>query len=911
MFYRLRSTYFAVSVEKIKACEGGRGVKRENRRVGGLLLLTPLLALWAAFPFFAAADDGGGEPAPTLFERAVEDGLPDEILFAVHKPSIDGHWYGNIGYYSFDENRPTFPIHTGGKLCVYNTRTKECRTLFEDNGGNMRDPAVHYDGRRCVFSYLPSGEKHYSLYEINLDGSGLTRLTGWGKEKYPFGRGKNPARTDGWDDIEPCYLPDGGIVFCSSRVNRYVQCWLTQVATVHRCDADGENARQLSCNVEQDNTPWTLSDGRIAYMRWEYVDRNHLTFHHLWTMNPDGTRQMIFYGNLTPGGVFLDPKPVPDSTKVVGTFSPGHGMKEHYGRIALFDASDGPDSPSGVRYISKKNTHADPWALSDETFLAASHDRIVLLDADGGEETLFALPEDLKKGGFEISDPRPILPHEREPVIADSTDPNQPTGAFALTNIYRGRRMKELAPGTIKKLLVYEVLPKPINYSGAMSEMSSGGTFSVERLLGETPVSPDGSAYFKIPANRSVLFVALDGERCVKRMHSFTSVMPGELFTCIGCHEDRREAPTVEDGALLRRLTRGEAPELEPVAGIPPIIDFNRDIQPILDRHCLECHRPGREEGRFNISGHWGPLYSIGYQQMSWRELFGDNRVILPYDTHSKSDFSPYAIGSGSSRLLKLIDEKHGGVEMPPEERRLIRFWLDAGAAYSGTYAANSAGSIGHYVINVNSRDDKNWPETADYEDVLVRRCDRCHAPDEAAKKVGTYTAPAQFYIQYWPPEEKQKNLFIARSMAQDGGRFNRHEIFDLSFPAESKAAAAPLAVAAGGTGVCESKSGETVFSNTDDPDYRKIVAYVERGRRYILEENNRYTMSFDSVNNGPDCPKRFVARGDYIREMKRYGVLPADFDPKTPIDPFAVEAKYWESLDHAPPVLENKSSRD
>ena len=865
------------------------------------------LLLHCAYVVFA--DDASTEPPRPTAEVVAEfqeNGLPDEILFAVRKPSVDAHWYGNIGYYSFDENRYSFPKGSGGALRVYNVKTKETRTIFEDPKGNIRDPQLHYDGERIVFSYLPEGSNHYSLYEIKLDGSNLRRLTGWEKElEEPDGREKYGARLDGWDDIEPTYLPDDSIAFCSSRVNRYVQCWVTQVATVHRCDPDGANVRELSCNVEQDNAPWPLANGQIAYTRWEYVDRNHLTFHHLWTMNPDGTKQMVYYGNQKPGGVFIDLKPIPDSSKTVGVFSPGHGLKEHYGRVALFTSLYGPDAPESVEFISKTDDFSDPWAFSEEHFLAASKQKIVLLDGSGNATTIYELPQSEREAGFWIGEPRPVMKRAREPIVADQTDPQNPTGTFALSNIYRGRKMGGVAPGTVKELLIYEVLPKPINYSGAMSETSSGGAFSIERLLGRVPVSEDGSAYFNVPALRSLFFVALDENgHCVKRMHSFTSVMPGEKNSCIGCHEDRAEAPTQEDGARLAQLTRYSTPvDPEPVEGVPEIIDYMRDVQPILDKHCLECHNPDREEGGFNISGHWAPLYTIGYQQMSWRQLFGDNRVILPYSEHSKSNFEPYEIGSGSSRLLQLIESGHGGCQTTEAERKIVRFWLDSGAAYSGTYACNSHGSIGHYVLNVNSRDDKNWPELAEYEDVLRRRCDWCHAPTEESKKIGSYNQPAQFYVSYYPYETYQKNLYIARSMAEDGGRFNRHVVFDLSYPEQSKVARGPLAKEAGGLGACEAKTGAKIFSDKNDPDYRKIVNYVERGRRYILEENNRFTMVLDTPNNGPDCPKRFVPRADYARELKRYGVLPPDWDLNAPLDPYEVDEKYWETTRYRAPA--------
>ncbi len=38
-----------------------------------------------------------------------------------------------------------------------------------------------------------------------------------------------------------------------------------------------------------------------------------------------------------------------------------------------------------------------------------------------------------------------------------------------------------------------------------------------------------------------------------------------------------------------------------------------------------------------------------------------------------------------------------------------------------------------------------------------------------------------------------------------------------------------------------------------------------------------------------------------YVREMKKYGVLPADLGPNAPIDPYATDRAYWRSLWHKP----------
>jgi len=827
--------------------------------------------------------------------------MPDEILFAVRKPSIDGHWYANFAYYSTDQCRTTFPMNSGGSLCIYNVKTREVRTIFADPEGNIRDPQLHYDARKLVFAYLPKGKRHYSLYEINIDGTDLRQLTGRGEDVVPGMEDGATYSPPGWDDFEPTYLPDGQLIFCSTRSNRYVQCWMTQVGTLHKCHADGTHIRALSANVEQDNTPWMLANGQVAYMRWEYVDRFHMGYHHLWSMNPDGTRQMILHGNQINHGTILAPKPVPQSPKLVVTWSPGHGMREHYGKIALIDPRLGPDDPRGVQYISKGNTHCDPWAFSEQHFLVANQTALELLNGQGDTEVLYRLPDALAKEGYWIGEPRPVLKRAREPVVADQTDMSAGHGALALVDIYRGRKMKNVPPGTVKNLLVYEVLPKPINYAGAMSEMSAGGTFSVERLIGSVPVSADGSAYFRLPALRSFLFLAMDEKgHCVKRMHSFTSVMPGEQTTCIGCHEQRTASPS-DDRQRLSRLQRRQPVDPEPVAGVPEIFDYLRDIQPILDKHCLECHNHDREEGGFNISGHWGPLYPIGYIQMSWRQLFGDNRIILPYAEHSKSNFEPYAIGTGSSRLLKLIEERHADATLSDHEQKVLRYWLDAGANHAGTYAVNSHGTIGYYEHSVNVRNDKDWPETHALVDVMNRRCDPCHAPTAAEKQIGTYKLPAHFYARYYPPDEFQKNTYVAHTMSEDGGRFNRHLIYNLSYPELSKAARAPLAKAAGGLGVCQAKSGQVVFRDRADPDYRAIVAAVARGRRHILEENNRFCMINPSPNNGQDCPVRFVPRRDYVREMIRYGVLPIGHDFAASVDPFELDKAYWQTFWYTP----------
>ena len=619
----------------------------------------------------AAADESPAYQPGPLLQSMLDGDLRgvDEIVFAVRVPGRD-HWYVSFGYYSCDYGPPaeqSFGKYIdgdalrgygdGGRLCRLNLRTGQLSVLLDDPTGGVRDPQVHYDGQKILFSYRRGGTATYHLYEINIDGSGLKQLT------------------DGPDDdIEPAYLPDGGIVFGSSRCRRFVNCWYSRVATLYRCDADGANVRMLSSNNDHDNTPWVLPDGRILYMRWEYVNRSQVHFHHLWTVNPDGTGQMTFYGNSFGGIAMLDAKPIPGSKKVVASFSPGHGMPEHTGHVALVDPTLGPDDRRAERQISKgPAVWRDPCALSEKSFLVSSRQGIFVMDGEGKTELVYQLPK--SEGHLQCHEPRPLQTRPRERVIAPRVDVAQATGRLFLADIYYGRNMAGVRRGEIKKLLVLEQLPMPVHFSGGMESISLGGTFTLARVLGTVPVEADGSAFFEVPAMRSLFFVALDeNDLSVKRMQSFVTVQPGETGGCVGCHERRTQTfPQGSAAALLANKHRKPAP-ITPIDGLASPPDYPRDIQPILDRHCVRCHSPERYEGRVDLTGDHQPQWSISYYNMRRFNLVADGR------NEPIGNRPPRTIGSSASRLMRLIDGSHYEAKLSDEEQKVVRLWIDASA---------------------------------------------------------------------------------------------------------------------------------------------------------------------------------------------------------------------------------------
>jgi hypothetical protein len=337
----------------------------------------------------------------------------------------------------------------------------------------------------------------------------------------------------------------------------------------------------LSANLEQDNTPWILPDGRILHQRWEYIDRSQVRFHHLWTMNPDGTNQTVYYGNMRGGTVMIDAKPIPNTEKTIVSFSPGHGRKEHAGVMTIVDPRNGPDDRSMAKSINRDGSLRDPYPVSQDCFLVARDTDIRVIDAKGNSYMLYNLPRDWIVGAMKVHEPRPLRPRKREHVIPPRVNLADSTGTVTLQDVYIGRNMRGVKRGDIKKLLVLEALPKPVNFSGGMEPLTMGGSFTMERVLGTVPVEEDGSAYFELPALRSIFFVAIDeNDLSVKRMQSFMTVQPGESLSCVGCHEQR--SSTAPPGRLSKATLRPPS-KIKPVSGVPDIYDFPRDIQPILD----------------------------------------------------------------------------------------------------------------------------------------------------------------------------------------------------------------------------------------------------------------------------------------------------------------------------------------
>ncbi|NLX56777.1 MAG: hypothetical protein GXY58_16850 [Planctomycetaceae bacterium] len=827
--------------------------------------IVSLVIVAAAFSSGVWAKDASKEADKSdLVAKALKAmGGAEEIVFVERALYEDGHYYRNFGG---DAVNPDAWFHApdGSRVCKINLRTKQLTVIMEVETGDIRDPRVHYDGKKLLFAYRKGGTHNYNLYELNIDGTGLKQLT--------FG--------EKWDDFGPEYLPDGGIIFVSSRGKRFIPCNHSPGAQIFRMNGDGSDILCLSANNVRDDRPTVMPNGKILYDRWEYVDSSIETYHDVWTMNPDGTNQMIAYGGTVrpPTRVFAkcDPMPIPGTDhKIAAVFTPAVGHRENAGNVMVIDLSMGPDDPAAARQISPPRDlgghhflsfgmgggrvgFRDPYPLSEDCFLVAEDMSLYVMDGSG---TL----QEFHRAEKMVHDPRVLRARPREPVVPSRLDRQSTVGRFVLTDVYRGRpeEMDGIQRGSIKKLLILEDLPKPISYYSLPGMISMDGTHTLRRVLGTVPVEADGSASFEAPPLRSLYFVALDENNiAVKRMQSYTMLMPGETQGCIGCHEHRTStaanATGVSGGGSLMALNRHPS-KIEPTPGVPEVFHYPRDIQPIWDRHCVSCHSAEKPERRVILTGDRNEWFTQSYYT-----LFAYNQIsdtFGRYNTEFRSH-KPYGFGTGASPLMNKIDGSHYDVKLAKQEHDTVRLWIEASAYYHGTYSVyNREESAVAGALCNNVKVEIGIP----LDGIVNNRCLWCH---DSAASMGQRVRKGKMNVP--------KHCW---------------NLYNLSYPEKSMILLAPLAKEAGGYGWCKDGYGQAVvFRDKTDPDFQVILRTIQAAKTQ-QEKAGWYELPGWQPNP------------HYVRWMKRWDILPERFDAaKDPIDPFETDEAYWRSLWYCPP---------
>jgi hypothetical protein len=291
--------------------------------------------------------------------------------------------------------------------------------------------------------------------------------------------------------------------------------------------------------------------------------------------------------------------------------------------------------------------------------------------------------------------PVPLRPRSRPPVIPPVSAQNN-EATVVLADVYAG--LEGVPRGTIKYLRILEQVPRPWSARRFWPNDSAHGQHAVVSLNshihvkihhGIVPVREDGSAHFIVPAEKNLFFQALDGDFLeVQRMRSFVNFRPGEVRSCVGCHQYRPKAPAGAPPLALRDPP--QRPQPQPGETVPRPIHYPTDIQPILDRHCVSCHNAKRSDGGLDLSETMTEYFSRSYENLMNRQFIAYIQEFYGPQPDAQvtnaEPVPPRTVGSHASRLMTILRHGHYDAKLTREELVRLATWIDANGPYYGTY---------------------------------------------------------------------------------------------------------------------------------------------------------------------------------------------------------------------------------
>ncbi|MDA3927064.1 MAG: hypothetical protein PF904_20505 [Kiritimatiellae bacterium] len=684
----------------------------------------------------------------------------------------------------------------------------------------------------------PATALRYFIYEAALDGSWVHQLTGTEKDPMTTWEGRQSVLIE---DVDPCYLPDGGFAFTSTRCQGYGRCHGWRYAPsfmIHRADADGSNIRQLSFGEANEWEPAVLNDGRIAYTRWDYIDRNAVPWQSLWTMNPDGTGTAHFFGNYTPvPKVQSQVKAIP-GTHVVAAIGGAHHFFSA-GCPILIDTHKGEDGSQSITKITPEITYpgspwkdtgyyANPFPVNDTLFFASyspmgfhkgdtnycsyswseawpsnNSFTVYLVDKLGGREPIFADPQ------INTFAPIPIRKLKRSIEIPSKLPPPEKatdTGICSVENVYDCR--VPIKKGSVKAMRLNQIITQWVAADPERNPLKGYSLY--KKPIGTVPVNADGSVAFRMPAGVPVQLQALDENgMAVMTMRSFIYVQKGEQLRCVGCHENKMQAPP--------QITSRAIPVSDP-APIPNTengVGYDRQARPVFDRYCISCHGlnpEAKQAGGLSLIGYkgWAALTQTGNNKRAPEILVARAH---PYTETGYSQTNDYF--AVVSRLTKKLLAGHNEIKLTSAEWSDLTVWMD---------------------LNAQELPYPSW-----------------NLP-EFSTKLSTGVEALREYVKELFGDELARQPYEA--------------LVNMTLPKKSRILMAPLPIDKGGWGqIAEDKS----YIGKDDPRYRRMEEMV-RASFSVPPYENRY----GTCNRQADCRCRdcWVWMGRYNAQPGTHGVV-------------------------------------
>lgn len=641
------------------------------------------------------------------FNRLKQEALLANPLLDFDKLLLIQRGVGQMGLPANWQSNSSLPT-TGydNQLCILSPISPRGKltTLFKPEWGRfVGDVDLHFDAQKMLFS-MPDANRRWQVFEMNVDGSNLHEL--------------RLIHEPDVDNYDTCYLPDGRILFTSTAPFIGVPCVYgsSHVTNTYIRNHDG-SIRQLTVDQEHNWCPTVLPNGRVLYLRWEYTDLPHSNSRILFHMNPDGTGQMEYYGsNSFFTNSFFYARPIPGHpTKVVG-IATGHHGNARIGRVLILDPALGRHEADGVvqeipghgqkvPMVIKDNLSdgifprfLHPYPLNENYFLVSAQPTpqsswgIYLVDVFDNFLLLCEEP------GYAMLEPIPLQQTPTPPAIPEKVDTRRKDALVYMSDVYHGPGLQGIPRGTVKKLRVFTYEFSYRNMGGLLGSIGMDGPWDIRRVLGTVPVQADGSALFQVPANTPISVQPLDANgAALQLMRSWFTAMPGEILSCVGCHERQNSGPGNRPSLASRQRPACIEPWYGPVRGF----SFVREVQPVLDKYCVGCHN-GRpqpngialsdlrgekhiEDWSSNIAGNvGGQLPKGGRFSVSYGELH--RYVRRPGIESNIHLLAPMEFHADSTELVQILRKGHHGVTLDDEAWDRLITWIDLNAPYHGTW---------------------------------------------------------------------------------------------------------------------------------------------------------------------------------------------------------------------------------
>ncbi|MHB8899155.1 MAG: HEAT repeat domain-containing protein [Thermoguttaceae bacterium] len=454
---------------------------------------------------------------------------------------------------AFPEHDLPAPMKVGRLLYLVDTPGPGARprVLLDARRGALGSPSPAYDGKSILVSMAFDGDSFFHVYRVPVAGGTPTRLTDG-----PF------------HDIDPVELPDGRIVFTSTRIGTFEEYHNPPSRSLFVMDADGTGARPLTSTIIFDNEPEVLADGRIVFVRSDnFFDRGKVeTLLH--AIHPDGIHGYTEIGlNISPDyGSRLrafhcgSPAPMPDGRLA---FVSGPGIT--IGRLGSLDADqahlrvpagDLAPIPDGrllcttARLVEVQVGAANArQAVND-----IRYEQVCVVDPDAQPPTIATV---FDSPNSPIHSPICVAARVRPPALAETVEPVSAPGVRRTGVLYSqsARFTQKTTAGWTHVRAIRVLAGTGLTTRSSHSYIVHAGNETVE--LGTVPLAPDGSFAVEVPADTPIALQAVDAEgRSELNEMSWIYVRPGERRGCVGCHHKRQAAPLYATTMPLALRTR-------------------------------------------------------------------------------------------------------------------------------------------------------------------------------------------------------------------------------------------------------------------------------------------------------------------------------------------------------------------